>query len=401
MTTPVVQLSVGDTVPLGTILANVRLMGIVTDPTTPNMVAGTLEMFGDQGVLTVPVLQGPPGVQGAPQFALMFQNDNLSAPADLPNDLTNTDADIGKYWIFATVDSNGNITGTTAYIWYGTEYRQLPMGSQGPPGPYPVITPVVDLIDSDLTSYVTVSGPTSNPQWQLNLAVPAGPPGPSASLSACPDVNLSTPPSLGQVLGFNGQYTLTGAPIFQPMDIGDIMPRPYTIPESAFTSYSGISSSTQTICTWQAPAQQWPWQPWVSGQVQGLEGSLDISFNPSLIGVEVRLNDPNTGPLLASGVGNSDGSVTFIPHTSTPGSPSTAMSPTNGYAQVAAGTAPTIYVNLVNEGLATIFNYTSAGSQMGMVAYPVGTEQALPTTYFGTFTSRVGVTATWELISGS
>jgi hypothetical protein len=401
MTTPVVQLNVGDTVPLGTILANVHLMGIVTDPTTPNMVAGTLEMFGDQGVLTVPVLQGPPGQQGNPQFALMFQHDNLSNPSQLPSSLTNTSADIGKYWIFETLDSNNNVTGTSAYIWYGTEYRQLPMGSQGPPGPYPVITPNVTLIDPDLNSFVTVSGPTSNPAWTLNLAVPTGPPGPSASLASCPDVNLSTPPTPGQVLGFNGQYTSGGAPIFQPMFIGDIMPAPYTIPESAFTSYSGISGSTQTICTYQAQAQQWPWQPWISGQVEGLAGSFNISFDPSLIGVEVRLNDPNTGPLLASGTGNADGSVTFIPHTSSKSSPSTAMSPTNGYAQVAAGVSPKIYVNLVNEGLATVFNYNNAGSQMGLVAYPVGTVRALPTTYFGTFTSRVKVSATWTKLSGS
>jgi hypothetical protein len=29
---PVIQLNIGDTVPLGTILANLHLMGVVTDP---------------------------------------------------------------------------------------------------------------------------------------------------------------------------------------------------------------------------------------------------------------------------------------------------------------------------------------------------------------------------------
>jgi hypothetical protein len=387
------MLSVGDTVPLGTILANVHLMGVATDPTTPNMFAATLEMFGDQGVLTVPVLQGPQGPQGQPQFALHFQNDNLASPSSLPNNLTNTSADIGKYWIFANTDGNGNVVSTSAYIWYGTEFRELPMGSQGPPGPYPVITPDVNLIDSDLTSYVTVAGPASNPQWQLNLAVPTGPQGPAASLSQCPDVNLSQPPTVGQVLGFNGKYTLGGAPIFQPMDIGDIMPRPYTIPESAFQSYSGITGGSQTICTWQAPTQQWAWQPWITGQID-ITG-IDLSFTP-LLSVEVRIGDPGSGPIVAYGNANTSGSITIVPHTSSTGAPSNSMSPTNGYAQTAAGANTTIYVNLLNTGLATAYSFSPANAQLGMLALPVGTERALPTAYFGTFGGRVTLSATWH-----
>jgi hypothetical protein len=391
---PIVQLNVGDTVPLGTILANLHLMGVATDPSTPNMFGATLEAFGDQGVLTVPVLQGPPGPQGAPQFALRFQNDGLTSPASLPSALTNTSADIGKYWIFETIDSNGNVTGTSAYIWYGTEYRMLPMGSQGPPGPYPVITPVVDLIDPDLESFVTVSGPASNPQWLLNLAVPSGPPGPSATLASCPDVNMSSPPITGQVLGFNGNYTLGGQPIWQPMFVGDIMPKPYTIPESAFQGFTGISTSRQTVCTYTAEAQQWPWQPFLWGQMEIF--GLDVSVNPLLVGAEVRLNDPNSGPLIATGVGNSLGSVTLVPHTSSSSSPSTAMTQSNGYARVEAGISPKIYINLVNEGLASVFDYNPAGSQAAFVAYPIGTERALPTTYFGTFTTSQTLTATWH-----
>lgn len=394
MTQPVIQLNPGDTVPLGTILANLHLMGVVTDPSTPNMFGATLEAFADQGVLTVPVLQGPPGPQGAPQFALMFQHDNLTDPSQLPSSLTNTSADIGKYWIFKTVDNNGNVIGTTAYIWYGTAFRQLPMGSQGPPGPYPVITPVVNLIDSDLTSFVTVSGPASNPQMQFNLAVPAGPPGPSAALSSCPDVNLSTPPEVGQVLGFNGQYTLAGDPIFQPMFVGDILPSPYTIPESAFQSYSGITGSRQTVCTWSPPAQQWPWQPWITGHMAVFGLDLTIT-DPVLIGVEVRLNDPSTGTLVAEGLATQSGVITIVPHTSSSSSPSTAMTP-GSLGLVAAGVSPTLYVNLVNEGLATAYDYSPANSQLAMLALPVGTERALPTAYFGTFGGRISLTATWS-----
>jgi hypothetical protein len=391
VSTPVVQLNPGDTVPLGTILANIHLMGVVTDPSTPNMFAATLEMFGDQGVLTVPVLQGPPGAPGSPQFALAFQNDSLTDPATLPTGLNNT-TDVGKYWIFKALDTSGNVVGTTAYIWYGTSYRQMPMGSQGPPGPYPVITPAVTLISPSLSSYIEVSGPASNPAWKLNLAVPAGPTGPSAKLASCPDVNVTQPPVTGQVLGFNGQYNLTGDPVWQPMWIGDIMPGPYTVPESAFTSFTGISTGRQTVCTWQAPAHPWPWQPFIFGALS-LHG-LDLSINPLQVGAEVRLNDPNSGPLLASALGSTFGALTLIPHTSSSSSPATAMTPTNNYAQVDAGASPKIYVNLVNQGLATVYDFNAANAQLAMLAMPVGISRAAPTTYFGTFGAKIKLTAT-------
>jgi hypothetical protein len=170
------------------------------------------------------------------------------------------------------------------------------------------------------------------------------------------------------VLGFNGAYTTGGAAIWQPMSVGDIIPAPYTVPEAAFTAYTGISTNRQTVCTWQAPAQNWAWQPFVFGQMR-IAGA-DISFSPMLIGAECRLNDANNGPLLAYGTGQSTGSVTIVPHTSSTGAPNTAMTPTNGYAQVAAGVSPNIYVNLLNEGLATVFDFNPANSQLAMLAIP-------------------------------
>jgi hypothetical protein len=148
------------------------------------------------------------------------------------------------------------------------------------------------------------------------------------------------------------------------------------------------------VCTYTAEAQQWPWQPFLWGQMEIF--GLDVSVNPLLVGAEVRLNDPNSGPLIATGVGNSLGSVTLVPHTSSSSSPSTAMSQSNGYARVEAGISPKIYINLVNEGLASVFDYNPAGSQAAFVAYPIGTERALPTTYFGTFTTSQTLTATWH-----
>ena len=62
---------------------------------------------------------------------------------DLPTNLTNEDVDKGKYWIVREYDEDGNAVSSKAYVWYGTRYEWFPMGSAGPPGPVPIITPTV------------------------------------------------------------------------------------------------------------------------------------------------------------------------------------------------------------------------------------------------------------------
>lgn len=387
-------LSLGDTVSLGTILANIHMMGTVTNLENLPLFSATFEAFGDQGVLNLPVLKGDKGDPGQPQFALRFQNDNLASPSELPTDLTNSEADIGKYWIFKTVDAQGNVTGSQMYIWYGAAYRTMPVGSQGPPGPYPVITPTVKLLDPKYRSFINVSGPKSHPRWELNLAVPHGPQGPATSIAKAPDVDMSKPPRIGQVLGFAGQYTKGGAPVFQPMSIGDIMPAPYTVPQSAFHSYNGISTAKQTVCTWDMPVQDWPWKPFLWGQVE--VAGFSIAAQPLLVGVEVRIGDPNNGPLVAKGIGNTSGSVTLIPRSSEDGAESRALTRDNKYARIEAGEAQKLYVNLINEGLASVYDFEPSEAGLAMLAVPLGTEKALPTTYFGQFTGSGGLSAEWK-----
>ena len=53
-------------------------------------------------------------------------------PADLPDDLTNTDADIGKYWLIDDLDEEGDVIGSSVYIWFGSSYRRMMMGSPVP-----------------------------------------------------------------------------------------------------------------------------------------------------------------------------------------------------------------------------------------------------------------------------
>jgi hypothetical protein len=146
----------------------------------------------------------------------------------------------------------------------------------------------------------------------------------------------------------------------------------YTIPESAFTSASGIGSDTQPICTFQVPQQAWKWKPWVFGQLKIF--GVNISFTPLLVGAEVRLGNPTTGPIVARGYGNSLGSVTLIPHTSDANNPSASMTPTNAYGLVLAnhvGTTGTLYVNLINQGMAGLYDFSSTDAQLNVLAMPV------------------------------
>lgn len=383
--TEIIQLGIGDTIPIGQVMANIILMGIVTDINNPNMFAATMEAFQNQAVLTIPVLQGPKGDKGDPTFALQWQNDNKTNPSQLPTNLGNTVADLGKFWIFGVVDELGNTIATTMYVWWGTAlgWKQLPVGAPGPPGPYPVITPLIilevpgtHLGPGGADSWVKVTGSASSPQFEFHIAAPQGVMGPSAALSTCPDVTL-TDPQPGDVLTCTAQtVTVDGVTykVWKNLPPKIITPAMYTIPEAAFTSALGIGSAPQQVCTFPVPPQAGAWKPWITGQMQIF--GANISLTPLLVGAEVRLGNPSTGPIVARGFGNSLGYVTLIPHTSDGSNPSAAMTPTNAYGKVNAnhtGTQGTLYVNLVNQGMAGVYDFHSANAQLNVLALGVPT----------------------------
>lgn len=385
------------TAPLGSIVylfsaqTNTHVYAVITDGSVPNLNTITMEVSADEATVIVPALQGIPGPAGAPQFVLNIQKDVFGSPSDLP---PSTEDNFGDYWLIEQTDDNGNVISSAAYISWGGFYRVLPFGTQGPIGPYPVVTPDVILIDPDETSYVENTGTIANPSWTFYLAVPQGPEGPSATVAGCPDFNDSTPPVQGQVIGFGGQY-IDGLPQWQPMTVGTISVQPYTVPESAFTAFNGISTSNQTICTFPVPPNPWAWKPLVWGQVDVFGGG--ISLTPLLIGIEVRLNDPTNGPLVATGFGNGlGGVVTIVPQTSSSDSTNAAMTPSNSTALVPAnhtGTAGTLYVNLVNQGLAAVYDYNATNSQLVVLACPAATEGAVNAPIYASFSAKVTLSA--------
>jgi hypothetical protein len=477
---------VGDTVLLETYFINTRVYGIVVPAGSPPTFTATYEIQGDQGTMTIAAVVGPQGPAGQNAFVLNFQADAIDDPADLPQTLTNTTADIGKFWIVDDVDANGEIIGSSSYIWYGTTYRRIMNGSPGPPGPVPVITPYVNLVSYPGNSSVEESGTVWEPTLTFNLAVPPGPQGPGAALALAPDVNeVTSPPVPGDVMAFSGSYTTqylpvpayvganglgsggtlasgsyyyvvtalsaagetlasnevsanlsgstssvlltwyqvdgatgykiyrgttsggenrllttigngatttytdTGAtgssatppgyntasvqyPIWVPASISQFIPSPYSMPEAAFTSFSGISQRA-AIGSFAIPPQPFPWTPIVWGHIGAF--GIELSASPLTIGCEVVLGDPSAGTLIARGFGNTLGEVNIMPHYSNPNNPATALTPTNDLALVPANnTNPaesTIYVNLYNDGAIGLYVFSPTDAQIFIMLMPV------------------------------
>ncbi len=464
-------------------LINTRVYGYVVPETGTQQFTATYEIAGDQGTLTMAVIIGGQGPAGADMFILSLQNDAIDDPADLPQTLTNTTADIGKTWLFDDIDALGDVIGTSAYVWYGTTWRRLMFGSPGPPGPIPIITPSVDLVPYPGNSYIDVAGNPYFPTMKFNFAVPPGPQGPAPALALCPDVDFDTnPPVPGDVIGFTGNYTTTtlsppanvniyttgggslsgthywvvttltnsgesvasnevnatigsggaaviswdavqaaaryniyrgtspggenvragqvqggtahtfldtggsiGAaappvnntanisyPLWVPVSVSQLLPAPYSMPESAFVNYSGISARAP-IGSFAIPPQPFPWTPIVWGHFGAF--GLELSANPLQIGCEVLLGDATSGPVVGRGFGNSLGEVNVMPHYSTPGNTGKALTPTNDLAVVPANHSNpaegTLYFNLYNDGDIGLYIFSPTDAQAFVLVMPV------------------------------
>jgi hypothetical protein len=215
-----IPLQLGDDIPVAEILANLSFQGIVTNPLNPALFSATMDAFQTQAVLTVPVLQGPPGNPGTTAETMYFQNVNIVEALQLPTDLGPTVADVGKFWLLPIYDDDtGLMIATTIYVWTGANYVQLPVGSPGSPGPYPNILPELVLTavgngqgPGDTDSWVAVDtliyGTPARPVDTFNLAVPQGVQGPSSALGAFIDVDFQTnPPSAGDTFVCSSRET--------------------------------------------------------------------------------------------------------------------------------------------------------------------------------------------------
>lgn len=361
--TPVPQ--TGDAVALFQTLLAATWMGIVSDADTPQGMSATLEMVDGQAVITTDVLVGPKGDDGEPFPIVDLQWPSVDQPADLPTGLQASDK--GKAWWINN--------STVVYVWTGTTYQPVQPGPAGPAGASPQITPTCSVIPldqrtgpdengNDIDSNVAVTGTSLAPQYHFNLAAPQGPVGPSTNILAAPDFDDSTPPVDGQTMAW-----IEATQKWKPSDITTKWPRLYSVPEAAFTAFTGISQR-QPILGYTVEAQDFDWVPYVGGHIQAYGVVLDL--DPLNIGIEVRLNDPTAGPLIGRGFGNNSNWSTIEPHFSTPSTPSAAVSPGNGVATVLAGQQATIYANLYNDGALGAYIFQTAGAQLTILVLPTG-----------------------------
>lgn len=366
---------VGDVVYLSQAMAKMMFYGVVTPPDSPDQFAASMELQGDQGVVTMPVLVGEQGPPGQPCFALRFQTDlSVKDVADLPTTLTDSEADQGKFFVLDDLDAEGNVVGSSAYIWYGRAWRRMMMGTPGPAGPVPIITPSIELIPPGEKSSIVTSGSAYQPSWHLKLAAPAGPRGPATSIANAPDTDfVSDQPRPGDVLGFTGRYTDDGDPVWVPVSISALIPSPYSVPQSAFRAQNLAITNRVPVGSFAIPPQPFPWTPIVWGHIA--VNGFDFDNSPMEIGSEVLLGDPTGGVLIGRGFGRSFGFNTIVPHYSKPDDPNAAISPTNGRAVVPANhTNPaqgTVYINLWNDGVAGVFNFDPRNAQLFVMVVPV------------------------------
>lgn len=170
-----IELANYDTIPVDEILAYLYMMGIITDVNDPNKIAYTMEAFNIQPVITVPVLKGAQGIPGANAIALHFRNQLITDLDQLPTDLGDTNADLGRFWLYPVVDlSSGDKIATIIYLWTGVKngplsgitglgqgWVQIPVGVPGPPGPYPNLSQA----QLALTEPGNGEGPDDSSSW--------------------------------------------------------------------------------------------------------------------------------------------------------------------------------------------------------------------------------------------
>jgi len=435
---------VGSIVHLTSCIIKAKISAETTMPDTPDMYGAELEIMDDRGALNVSGLAGQQGSDGQVTFAFRQQTDiTVKTLRDLPTGYGS--ADTGKYYVIKQdvvgrwnastniphlADGTGengdayrvSVPGTAnfghgaisfleneyvvyngsrweqrgthnvqwAWVWWGSEWRKVFMGSEGPAGPIPRIQPSAELISPSLDSFVDTSGTTLVPSWRFNLAVKPGDSGPPSRLRDMPDY-YGPNPGEHMVLMCSDTFNQQGYAIWEPANVQALSPRAYSISESGFSNHypplpnafiNMAADERVSIAEFQLPAQPFDWTPVVWGHIAGTNQidtgrtyqptdiPADILYNPAKL-VEFlsaflgegfnQLADfvgravlaPEAGLLdlamrigcrvllggsqqVSRGFGNGRGEVNLMPHYSTRGRPTRNITPTNNYAVIKA-----------------------------------------------------------------
>lgn len=357
--------NLGDLVPLGQALMNFTWWGYVTDIDTPTGVWATMEAVGDEAFVTMDVLQGPRGFPGinAPLVEILWDPE-IEEVSDLPESVP--DNKNKGYWI-----------GDLVYVSDGSgAWIPKRPGPAGPRGLTPLISVVPrvlswedQLLGVELEDITELGGTPEEPVIYLGVpqGVP-GPTGPAGPIRGSVDyVEPEDGPAPNAMLIWDEEvekYRATSPSIYAP--------RFFTVPEGAFTNFSG-TATRQQICAFQIPAMPFDYIIRVGGHIRAV--GLELDADPLIIGAEVRLGNATSGQLIGRGFGNISTWVTFSPHYSTASTPMDAVTPDGEIGRVPKNTfgeASTVYVNLYNDGLFGIYNFNKNGAQLDIELIPVG-----------------------------
>lgn len=204
----------------------------------------------------------------------------------------------------------------------------------------------------------------------------------------------ATPPEptlIKYVLAYTGVTADDGFPQWSPLNFEQFLPQTFSMPQSDFSPYVGISQQAN-IGSFVLPPQPFPWTPVVWGHISA--GGLAVGSNPMMIGCQVVLDNQTSGQQIGRGLGNTLGEINIMPHYSQPGTANTNITPTNGVA-VVAGSPTAINAVGTNSGgvLAASTSYfykITAVTRDGIEAAP-GVEVSVVTP--ASATSKV--TLTW------
>lgn len=369
MTTP----NIGDKVPLGQIDGiTLNCFGTISDGDTPDQAQFTIEGFGRNATLNTSAIIGKQGPAGSNAPLGQHEYPIYDSVDDLPTNLTDDQVDIGKYWIVRQWDDNDppNQIGSWWYMWNGSSYDQFKMGEPGQVGPVPDVTWGFQLVEDDdpaleggeTKTLQTGSDYSPSVTTYIDKELVRGPQGPDAAWDLYTE---PSPPEVGDTLIWNGTK-------WAPSATGLVVPKFYTFPEAAFSSTSLQIGTRVPIGSALIPPLEWDTVPYVQGhfRVTGIE----FDTTPLIIGVEVRLGNATSGPVVARGFGNISGYAFLTPHASTAGSPNDAITPDNGRAVIAAGAtgaSSTLYVNAYNDGATGLYNFDATGAQLSVMMLPV------------------------------
>lgn len=347
---------------------------IARTPDEPPRIEGFMTAIAGEGALTLDAIMGERGEKGESAPIIRRQWPSVSDPADLPDVATLDETDNGRAWYIAG----------QWHIYDDGEYHVVEGSIPGPPGTTPDISVTAELVEAtDPVTYgpitVTPSGPSSSPNFHIEIPGVPGPEGPSAAIVSAADFDEDTvaDAAVGQFVGVTD--VVDGDPTFGLIEPTFLAPQIYTIPHNTFVDHTG-SEGRFLIASLNIPAKTFDWYPDVSGHVKIQRSGL---FSSAQCEVEVRMGDTGVGTGETEqlvGLAPYDPSFALLdsaniahilPHWSDTAFPSYALAPDTPAGKVLAGEAKTFYVFIHKIGGSGSYAFYKDGAQLRVTVVPV------------------------------